>query len=157
MSDRLDVLMAQTTAKYKDIIDLPHHVSSKHTPMTLENRAAQFSPFAALTGYDAAIAETARLTDEMMDLDENTRSFLDGKLSILQQKEQEHPTISVTYFVPDGRKEGGAYETVTGVVKRLETYEKCICFQDGRKVEIEKILDMEGEIFRFLDEMVTGI
>lgn len=157
MSDRLDALMAQTTAKYKDIIDLPHHVSSKHTPMTLENRAAQFSPFAALTGYDAAIAETARLTDEMMDLDENTRNFLDGKLGLLQQKEQEHPEILVTYFVPDSRKEGGAYEEISGTVKRLDFYEKCICFQDGRKVEIDKILDMEGDIFRSLDEMSSSV
>lgn len=157
MSDKLDALMAQTTVKYKDIIDLPHHVSTKHTQMTLENRAAQFSPFAALTGYESAIAETARLTDAMLDLDENARSFLDGKLSILQQKEQEHPLIHVTYFVPDSRKEGGAYEAVSGTVKRLDSYEKCICFQDGSKIEIDKILDMEGEIFRSLDDITSSV
>ena len=106
--------------RYDDIINLPHHVSTKHPHMAPIDRAAQFSPFAALTGHDEAIKETARLTDERMELDENRKELLDARLQLLREHLGEKPTVTFTFFEPDERKSGGAYVTVTGSVKKIE-------------------------------------
>lgn len=102
---------------YEDIINLPHHVSSKRPQMPMLDRAAQFSPFAALTGYDDAIHETARLTNNKVDLSEEEKETLDRKQQILSEKLSNHPALTITYFVPDAKKSGGAYVTISGNLK----------------------------------------
>ena len=132
---------------YDDIIDLPHHVSATRPRMSMIERAAQFSPFAALTGYDAAIKETGRLTDRKIELSEDAHIALDRKQQILLDHINDHPEVSVTYFVPDERKAGGAYVTVTGNVKKIDDYQRLLILTDGTKIPLDEILDMESEIF----------
>ena len=137
----------ESNHQYADIIDLPHHVSATRPRMSMIDRAAQFSPFAALTGYDAAIKETGRLTDERIDLSEESRAALDRKQQILLDNLADHPEISVTYFVPDERKSGGAYVTVTGRVKKVDDYQRLLILTDGTKIPLDDILDIESELF----------
>lgn len=127
-------------SEYEDIIALPHHVSASHPQMALADRAAQFSPFAALTGYEDAIDESARLTEEQIELDENAREELDEKLRQIRECGEAHPEITVTYFQKDARKDGGAYVTLTGRVKKIDEYARIISFMDGTVVRIENIL-----------------
>ena len=108
--------------RYDDIIDLPHHVSEKHPHMPMLDRAAQFSPFAALTGYDAAIVETARLTDQKRELTEEQKQVINKGLHELQKRIKNDPLVTVTFFKPDDRKSGGAYRTVTGNAKKVYVY-----------------------------------
>lgn len=136
--------------EYDDIIDLPHHVSVTRPRMSMIDRAAQFSPFAALTGYDAAIKETGRLTNERIELTEDSRAVLDRKQQLLLDNLADHPEASVTYFVPDERKSGGAYVTVTGIVKKVDDYQRLLILTDGTKIPLDEILDMESELFRSL-------
>lgn len=137
--------------QYDDIIDLPHHVSATRPRMSMIDRAAQFSPFAALTGYDAAIKETGRLTDERIELSEERRIVLDRKQQLLLDNLADRPEVSVTYFVPDERKSGGAYVTVTGQVKKVDEFERLLILTDGTKIPLDEILDMEGELFKQID------
>ena len=137
--------------RYNDIIDLPHHVSTTRPRMSMIDRAAQFSPFAALTGYDAAIRETGRLTDERIELSEESRAALDRKQQILLDNLADHPEVSVTYFVPDERKSGGAYVTVTGRVRRIDEYRRRLLLMDGRNISLDEISDLSGELFREVD------
>lgn len=130
---------------YEDIIHLPHHVSTKHPQMALIDRAAQFSPFAALTGHGAAIQETARLTDKRIELDENQKEQLDFQMQILQQKLSEQPQIIVTYFCPDEKKSGGAYKNTSGIVKKIDSYQQEIVLLDGRHIPISDIYELEIE------------
>lgn len=133
--------------RYGDIIDLPHHVSAVHPQMSLWERAAQFSPFAALSGHGDAIRETGRLTDEWIQLGEDSRESLDGKLQILQEHIREHPQVTVTFFKPDARKEGGAYETVSGSLKKIDTYERKLVMAGGKTVLMEHVIQMECGLF----------
>lgn len=133
--------------RYDEIIGLPRPVSKKHKPMTMTERAAQFSPFAALTGYDAAVSETARLTDSRKERDEDMISELNERMRILSEWEYKYPEITVEYFVPDERKFGGAYVTVSGNFKWLDEYERMLVMQDGRRIPIDDIFRLEGEIF----------
>ena len=135
------------TDNYDDIIHLPRHVSKRHPQMSLYNRAAQFAPFSALTGYGAAIAETARQTSPKIEMMEDDRQFMDRKLSILTTCLEEEPTITITYFQPDGRKDGGQYLTITGVVKAIRTNERIIMMKDRKKISIDTIVGLEGEVF----------
>ena len=135
------------TDNYDDIIHLPRHVSKRHPQMSLYNRAAQFAPFAALTGYGAAIAETARQTSPKIEMMEDDRQLMDRKLSILSSHLEEEPTISITFFQPDGRKAGGHYLTITGVVKAIRTNERIIIMKDRKKISIDAIVGLEGEVF----------
>lgn len=128
--------------RYDDIIDLPHHVSKKHPQMPLLDRAAQFAPFAALTGHEAAIKETARLTEEEIELDENSKELLDFRLQQLQEQLSESPEVTVTYFCPDEKKAGGAYETVTGKVKKVDAYAGEMVFTDGRRIALGTIVEL---------------
>ena len=130
--------------EYDDIIDLPRP-KSKHEPMPMSDRAAQFSPFAALTGYGDAIDETARLTDARIELSEEERAELDYKQQYLATLDA--PTVTVTYFVPDEKKSGGAYSTVTGFLKRIDEYERVLMLTDGRKIQLDAIFDIESEEF----------
>lgn len=132
---------------YDDIIHLPHHVSKTRPQMSLEDRAAQFSPFAALTGYDAAILETGRLTEDKLELGEETQAILDRKQRYLAEIIDTKPEITVTYFVPDEKKSGGAYSTVTGFLKRIDEYGRVLMLTDGRKIQLDAIFDIESDEF----------
>lgn len=112
------------------------------------DRAAQFSPFAALTGYDAAISETERLTDEWTDLVEETKAMLDMKQYYLLEIISDQPEITATYFVPDEKKAGGAYVTVTGNLKRIDEYERLLILTNGKKIPMDEIADIESDIFK---------
>ena len=131
--------------KYAAIAGVPHHVSRVHPQMSMEDRAAQFSPFAALTGYGDVILETQRLTDEKVELDEEALALLDEKYQILMCRMEEQPVVQITYFQPDERKEGGAYVTVTGVVRRVDDVMRKITMQDGNEIEMGEILNVEYE------------
>ncbi len=133
--------------RYDDIIHLPHHVSASRPPMPVQDRAAQFAPFAALTGHSAAIKETARLTEERMELDESCMMVLDGKLQIIKEQLASRPVIAVTYFKPDTKKEGGAYVIKRGIVKKLDEYAHTMVMTDGEQIPLEDIIEIEGEIF----------
>lgn len=138
------------SGQYDDIINLPHHVSTKRPQMSMLDRAAQFSPFAALTGYDSAIKETARLTDSKITLDEEELSFLNLKFQLLIDTLADEPTVTFTYFKPNELKAGGAYISVTGIVKKVEDFERIIVMQDGTKIPMDDVLDIEGELFASL-------
>lgn len=138
--------------RYDDIINLPHPTSAKHPRMPAIDRAAQFSPFAALTGYDAAVKETARLTDQRIELDEYAKAALDERLRIVQDNIREHPEVTVTFFLPDERKAGGAYVDHTGCVKKVDTYQNYLVMIDGAEIPIYEIIDLQGELFRGLDD-----
>jgi len=116
----------------------------------MSDRAAQFSPFAALTGYDEAIKETGRLTDDRIELDENTRTALDIKQAYLAENINIHPEISITYFLPDTKKDGGEYVTATGSLKRIDEYERMLIFVDGRKIPMDEIANIDGNLFKDL-------
>lgn len=131
--------------RYDDIIDLPHHVSKKHPQMPLLDRAAQFAPFAALTGHEDAIRETARLTEDEILLDESSKELLDERLQYLLEHLTERPEVTVTYFMPDERKSGGAYVTVTGVVKKVDEYRGRIALEDGREIDFAYIVELKVE------------
>ena len=133
-------------SKYEDIINLPHPVSKKHPRMSLYDRAAQFSPFAALTGHNAAIIETARLTEKKIRQSEDAISILNEKLHIIT--ENLGAEVTITYFLPDDRKEGGAYVIHTGAVKKIDRYENSVVMTDGTVIPVEDISEIEGEMFR---------
>ena len=139
------------TGEYGDIINLPHHVSIKRPRMTVIDRAAQFSPFAALTGYDAAIKETARLTDERLELDDYSANALSDRLQIIAERIAEQPEIAITYFQPDIRKSGGSYVTATSAVKKYDEHKRIVIMADGTTIPIDEIVGIEGAIFETLD------
>lgn len=132
---------------YADILGMERPVSKKHPPMSMEDRAAQFSPFAALTGYDDAVRETARLTDARVDLDEEALLQLDRRMQRLAECLADGPDVTLTVFVPDGRKEGGAYETISGRVKRIDACARAIVMEGGERVAMDDVTDIAGEIF----------
>lgn len=134
---------------YEDIIHLPRHVSKRHPPMPIAERAAQFSPFAALTGFEDAIRETGRLTDERPELNEDEKLILNEKLLILKERaaDPDQPEVAVTYFKPDERKAGGAYRTVRGRVKKIDGYEGILKMEDGTGIPVADITALEGEAF----------
>ncbi|QHI73467.1 YolD-like family protein [Aminipila terrae] len=135
------------TRTYDDIIHLPHHVSTTHPHMAVSDRAAQFSPFAALTGYDAAIKETARLTDERVAIDEYMKDVLNNKLRIILDRIKEHTQIAITYFQPDEKKNGGSYVTTSGTVKKINEYERIVVMTDDTEIPIDEISSIDGNIF----------
>lgn len=137
---------------YSDIINLPHHVSETRPHMSMLDRAAQFSPFAALTGYDAAVKETARLTDQRTDLDEEMKQNISERLNLIQENLTAAPMVEITYFVPDERKEGGAYCTATGTVKKIDDFQRLVVLTDGTDIPIDEIIKISGAMFRSLDD-----
>ena len=130
------------THKYDDIIDLPHYQSPRRAGMTMTDRAAQFSPFAALTGYEDVIEETGRLTQPATELTESRKEQLNRKLMLLQEISDASPMVTVLYFEPDKRKSGGSYVTVTGYVKRIDPYEQVLRLTDGRGIPLEAIREI---------------
>jgi len=133
--------------RYDDIIGLPHHVSAVHPQMSLYDRAAQFAPFKALTGYEDEAAEAARLTDARVELDSTRIEQLDARLRLLAERLADAPTVSITLFRPDERKDGGRYETVTAAVKRIDTIRRTLVLRDGREIAFGDIYGIEGDIF----------
>lgn len=129
--------------EYDDIINLPHHVSKVHPQMSMMNRAAQFAPFAALTGHAAAIEETARLTDEQMELAEEDSDALNQKMTYLREVINEHPTITITYFEPDKKKAGGMYKSIEGQLKNIDDYDQSIVLKSGDVIFLKSILDIQ--------------
>lgn len=132
---------------YDDIIHLSHPTSKNRPRMSIHDRAAQFSPFAALSGHAAAIAETARLTDRKLELDEDTRAELDRRQAILLEHISERPEITVTWFRPDERKEGGAYITTTGRLKKLDEAERILILTDDTRIPLEAVVSLESDSF----------
>lgn len=139
--------MENISHKYDDIINLPHHVSKKHPQMSLHDRAAQFSPFAALTGHKAAINETARLTDEKQILSEDVIAKLNEQLNLIKENISSNPIVTITYFVPDDRKSGDAYISNTGVVKKINEYNHTVVLTDKTVIPIEQISEIQSDIF----------
>lgn len=133
---------------YEDIINLPHHVSAVHPQMSLEDRAAQFAPFAALTGHKEAVREAGRRTEKKLELDENMKMLLDIKLQTLMERMEEHPRIRITYFLPDDKKSGGRYMDIEGEVKKLDEYSQEFVFAGGERILLRDVLDLDGDIFR---------
>lgn len=133
--------------RYDDMIGLPHPVSAVHPRMDVRKRAAQFAPFAALTGYGDAIAETQRLTRDRMELDENSREILDEKLRLIKERLYSHPDVTITYYVPDLKKEGGDYITVSGEVMGVDLYERRLVLEGDIRIPLDEVIDMEGQIF----------
>lgn len=133
--------------KYDDILCLPHHVSSTRQRMTMAERAAQFSPFAALTGYEGVIRETGRTTEQRADLSEDEKAMLDHKQQIILSalKQNRQPLVTVTYFQPDKKKDGGEYITFTGTVKTADQIANALVYTDGTKILFENILDISCE------------
>ena len=135
--------MIKPTQKYDDIINLPRPVSKKRSPMSNLDRAAQFSPFAALTGYDAVIAETGRLTDTKIELDEGGKALMDEKLQMIREHLGEQAAVTLKVFCPDSRKSGGAYETVTGNVKKIDPVARVLVLTGGEAIPIDRIYGIE--------------
>ena len=138
------------TGPYDDIINLPHPTSAKHPRMPLSDRAAQFAPFAALSGHAAALAETTRLTDRKIELDEDTRAELDRRQAVLLEQISEQPEITVTWFQPDAKKDGGRYIVSTGRLKRIHEADQVLILVDGLRIPIGDIVELESECIRGL-------
>lgn len=136
------------SGKYDDILHLPHPTSVKHPRMPIFERAAIFSPFAALTGRAGAIAETARLTKQKMELDEDTKAELDRRQAVLLEHISEQPEITVTWFQPDERKDGGAYLTATGRLKKLDEIQRVLVLTDGTEISLDDVAGIESDYFQ---------
>ncbi len=141
----------EITHKYDDIIMLPHHVSETRAHMPMLDRAAQFSPFAALTGYDAAVAETARLTDQKPELDDTQKERISEQLFTLQARLSEQPEAAVIYFVPDEKKAGGAYKTASGRIRKIDEHAQALIFADGTEIPFDSIFQIESEVLRMME------
>lgn len=132
------------SGNYDDIINLPHHTSKTRSRMSRQDRAAQFSPFAALTGYDDVVKETARLTDQQVELTEDEKSMLDEKLRLVMESES---VAAVTWFRPDLKKSGGAYVTTTSRVKKTDQLHHLLVMEDGTQIPINAVIDIDSNIF----------
>ncbi len=137
--------------KYDDIINLPNPTPTCRPRMSALDRAAQFAPFAALTGYEAVVEEAARLTDDRLELSEDMKTMLNDKMQMILDNLDNEPFVTITHFVPDKRKAGGAYVDVSGIVERIDEYERCIVMTDGTKIPIEQVRAIDGELFNGID------
>lgn len=137
---------------YDDIINLPHYVSRHHPQMSMHDRAAQFAPFAALTGHGESIAEAARMTERKMELDEYRKMKLDEKLFILRKCIKKTPEITIIYFCPDRKKDGGRYKTIQKRLKRILETERILVMEDGTEIKMDDIFEICCEQIMFSDE-----
>lgn len=155
-------MMADEKNPYADILHLPHHQSKTHPQMSMLNRAAQFSPYAALVGFDSVIAETGRLTDRKIELSETEKECIDQKLMLIDEaiRDGQHPEITVRYFVPDKLKDGGSYEEYTGLIRNIDTVERMVVFlaengrSKGKIVKIDCINMIHSELVDYLDDII---
>ena len=146
---------------YADILKLPHHKAANRPQMSMHDRAAQFSPFAALTGFDGVIAETGRRTERKIELSESQMTLLDQKLALIGDAIQGgyHPVVTVVYFVPDARKEGGSYQEYTGKVRQVDSVERKLVFlaenerSAGNEIHIDDILEIHGDLVDYMDDI----
>lgn len=145
--NRIPKQIWKDSSRYQDIMGLSRPVSANHPPMNRTSRAAQFSPFAALTGHNDVIRETARLTSPWVELDEQSVGILNEKLQILRRHLVGHPEVTITYFVPDDKKEGGNYQTITATVKKIEEYRQALVLQDGMVIPMQHVIELDGRIF----------
>lgn len=136
---------------YDDIINLPHHQSKVRPQMSLYNRAAQFSPFSALTGYEDAIEETARLTENKHTLSDEETDMLNRKMALLKDKTNEKSTISIRYFIPDELKDGGSYSTISGELRAIDSVNRLVILQDGTTIPFDDIDDISGDVFNSIE------
>ena len=143
--------MTEAEKKYADIINMPHHTSPNRPRISDIDRAAQFSPFAALTGYDDAGTEAGRLTDQKLNLSEDMKTVLNEKMQMILEYLDDEPIITITYFVPDKKKSGGAYVSVNGIVKEISEYDHAIILTDKTTIPIEQIREIDGDIFKCLE------
>lgn len=134
-------------SRYEDMIDLQYRGSVTHSCMPRIARAAQFAPFAALSGYEAAVKETARLTQERVELDESRKSALNERLRLILERHDERPEVTITYFVPDERKDGGAYVSITGRIRNVDQYRHIVVMEDKTGIPIEQIYEVESDLF----------
>lgn len=139
--------MKENTGKYDDIINLPRPVSKKHPPMPMANRAAQFSPFAALSGHNEAIREAARETEKRRTLGENEQEILNRKIALLRKHLAEQPEITATYFEPDGKKDGGRYVSISGRIRKIDNYQRLLLLEGGVEIPFEDLAELSGELF----------
>lgn len=135
------------TGKYDDILRLPHHVSASRKPMAITARAAQFAPFAALSGYDAEVQEAGRLTDRPIEPDEYEKEAMNARLQLLARHFREEWVVSLVFFQPDERKAGGAYVTRTGTVKKFREAERLLILTDGTVIPLDDLIALDGEEF----------
>ena len=146
---------------YADILMLPHHKAANRPHMSMHDRAAQFSPFAALTGFDSVIAETGRMTDQKIELSESQMILLNKKLTLIDDAIQDgyHPMITAVYFVPDAKKDGGSYQEYTGKVRKVDAVERKLVFlaenerSAGKEISIDDILEIHGDLVDYMDDM----
>ena len=136
---------------YDDIINLPNHISLKHPRMSIEARSAQFAPFAALTGYDDAVKETERLTDKRIEIDDNLKQILNNKLNYILENINKKTINTITYFIPDNKKDGGKYIEKTGIIKKVDIINQYIYLYDKTKIPIKEIINITGDIFEYLE------
>lgn len=139
------------TGKYDDILRLPHHVSASRKPMAITARAAQFAPFAALSGYDAEVQEAGRLTDRPIEPDEYEKEAMNARLRLLARHFREEWVVSLVFFQPDERKAGGAYVTRTGTVKKFREAERILILTDGTVIPLDDLIALDGEEFAAYD------
>ena len=139
-------------SRYDDIINLPHHVSKTRKPMPIINRAAQFAPFAALTGHDEAVAETARQTTPKQILSSDEQEILSKRLAYAIDHISERPNLTFTYFIPDTLKDGGRYVTITGVIRKYDALEKTVVLETNEILLIDNILSTSGEMIEKLQQ-----
>ena len=132
---------------YEDIVNLPRHISKIHPQATMADRAARFSPFAAISGYEDMVKEAARVTEERIDITDATKELLNEKLNMIIEFLDEEPEVTITYFEPDKKKDGGAYISITGTVKRIDEYERFVLMSDDKKIRIEEIYAIESDLF----------
>ena len=142
--------------RYDDIINAPRPSFPQHPPMSMMDRAAQFSPFAALTGYDAAVRETARVTETRAELTETVKAELSNRLQMLMENLSAQPQVTVTWYVPDERKAGGAYHTVSGTVKKIDLYRRVLVLQEDREIPIDELFGLEAPLFRRMENDLEG-
>ena len=132
---------------YEDIINLPHYEPKKHPRMSIESRAAQFAPFAALTGYDDAVKETARITYDRIEIDEGLKSVINNKLQVILNNIKDKPKVTFTYFIYDKKKSGGKYITVTGNVNKIDKVNNYVILTDKTKVPTNEITEVTSDLF----------
>ena len=137
----------QNSSRYEDMLELPHHISRERPQMAMEERAAQFSPFAALTGYGDAIRETGRLTERQLELEPDVKDRLNEKLRLLMELPSPRPEVSIVYFLPDEKKEGGSYVSVRGRVKKVDENSRQIVMENGGRIPLKAVMELDGDIF----------
>ena len=134
---------------YSDMLDMPHHVSIRHPRMSMDARAGQFAPFAALSGYGDEIDETVRRTDNKMDIDDGLKEFLNKRLLIIKDNIKIRPVVEITYFIPDKKKSGGMYKTILGKVRKIDDYKHIVLMEDKLEIPIDDIIDIDSNSIKF--------